>query len=298
MNEIRSYCSAGHTKIEAAEHFGLKYSTVKEICKGICTSIGNQWSVPDYDRIARIVSERTDFEYVGNYTGSEGTADIKCKTCGDVKTVAWTSIKHNSLICRKCEERERIRKQQEKQAEKDAKKERMRLQAEVARALREEKQKAIEEGHRIKNKKCTQCGRTYSYNDCKSNKFCSKLCGNRARNKAKELRRRIKISAQMIDHDISIERLYERDGGICYLCGRVCDWNDKRGDGINNAVICGNTYPSIDHVVPLAKGGSHSWANVKLACRGCNSVKSDNVKDGSDQAPAGGAIAPRSPAGL
>lgn len=277
VNEIRSYCSAGHTKIEAAKHFGLKYSTVKEICKGICTNIRNQWSVPDYDRIARIVSERTVFEYIGNYTGTDGTADIKCKTCGYIKTAAWGLIRHGTVECNECKERERIRKQQKKQAEKDAKKERMRLQEEVARTLREEKQKAIEEGHRIKNKKCSQCGRMYSYNDSKGKKYCSKVCRDRAANKAREVRRRMKIRTQMVDRDISIERLYKRDGGICYLCGRVCDWNDKRWDGINSAVICGNTYPSIDHVIPLAKGGRHSWENVKLACRGCNSHKSDDL---------------------
>ena len=30
---------------------------------------------------------------------------------------------------------------------------------------------------------------------------------------------------------------------------------------------------TIDHVVPLSKGGEHSWENVVLACRSCNSRK-------------------------
>ena len=274
IERIRAYCEEGHTREETAKHFGLLLYTTKEICKGLEPVSINQRIGADYDRIAQIVSERTAFEYVGNYTVSEGTADVKCKTCGDVRTVAWTSIKHSCLICRKCEERERIRKRQEKQAEKDAKKERMRLQAEMAK---EEKLKAIEEIRNVKNRKCTQCGRMYSSNDYKSHKYCSKACSNRAKNKAKEVRRRIKISAQMVDRDISLERLYKRDDGICYLCGRICDWNDKQIDGGTGTIICGSTYPSIDHIIPLAKGGLHSWVNVKLACRGCNSLKSDDL---------------------
>ena len=37
--------------------------------------------------------------------------------------------------------------------------------------------------------------------------------------------------------------------------------------------IVGKKYPSIDHVIPLSKGGTHSWDNVKLAHFSCNSAK-------------------------
>jgi 5-methylcytosine-specific restriction endonuclease McrA len=30
---------------------------------------------------------------------------------------------------------------------------------------------------------------------------------------------------------------------------------------------------SMDHLVPLSKGGDHSWANVALAHRSCNSKR-------------------------
>ena len=49
----------------------------------------------------------------------------------------------------------------------------------------------------------------------------------------------------------------------------VCYYDD------NNTFIAGNKYPSVDHMIPIAKGGTHTWDNVQLAHRYCNSIKSD-----------------------
>lgn len=45
-----------------------------------------------------------------------------------------------------------------------------------------------------------------------------------------------------------------RDGNRCGYCGR-------HGAG------------TIDHIIPKAKGGTHCWENVVLACRPCNGTK-------------------------
>jgi 5-methylcytosine-specific restriction endonuclease McrA len=90
-----------------------------------------------------------------------------------------------------------------------------------------------------------------------------------------EIARRRKIASAMVDKDITVQGLFLRDGGRCYLCGKACDWADKIE--IDGTIICGNRYPSIDHVRPLSKGGLHSWDNVKLAHRICNSLKNDQV---------------------
>lgn len=44
--------------------------------------------------------------------------------------------------------------------------------------------------------------------------------------------------------------------------------------------LCGDVFSkdkpkSLDHVVPLAKGGPHSISNVSVVCRSCNIAKSD-----------------------
>ncbi|MFV0258349.1 MAG: HNH endonuclease [Acidimicrobiales bacterium] len=40
---------------------------------------------------------------------------------------------------------------------------------------------------------------------------------------------------------------------------------------------CGAAAESIDHVIPRAKGGAHSWENVVACCRRCNTAKSDRL---------------------
>ena len=79
-------------------------------------------------------------------------------------------------------------------------------------------------------------------------------------------------SSELPFDDIDVRELYSRDGGICHICGNVTDWGDCRYTD-SGRFVCGKTYPTIDHVKPLAKGGSHTWGNVKLACFLCNCRK-------------------------
>lgn len=66
---------------------------------------------------------------------------------------------------------------------------------------------------------------------------------------------------------ITVRALFERDSGVCWLCGKTCNINADTND---------NEYPSIDHVIPISHGGLDKWDNVKLAHRICNSVRRDN----------------------
>lgn len=56
---------------------------------------------------------------------------------------------------------------------------------------------------------------------------------------------------------VRLDEVLKRDGAWCYLCGR----NVPR------------EYVTLDHVVPLVRGGSHTYDNVRIACRFCNSRK-------------------------
>jgi len=58
--------------------------------------------------------------------------------------------------------------------------------------------------------------------------------------------------------------VYERDGWMCGLCGKPIDGTLK------------NPHPmsvSLDHIVPISKGGVHSMANCQAAHLRCNVAK-------------------------
>lgn len=106
-------------------------------------------------------------------------------------------------------------------------------------------------------------------------KYCSELCRKRASYYRQNTKRRAKVKSALVDKDITLHELYIRDNGKCHICGGVCDWNDHTQN--NNRFSAGKNYPTIDHVIPLAKGGKHSWDNVKLAHFSCNSAKGDKL---------------------
>jgi 5-methylcytosine-specific restriction endonuclease McrA len=63
--------------------------------------------------------------------------------------------------------------------------------------------------------------------------------------------------------------VFARDGWLCHICGGRTD-KARRGTYHPNA-------PELDHIVPLAKGGAHSYANTACAHRKCNAAKSDTI---------------------
>lgn len=61
--------------------------------------------------------------------------------------------------------------------------------------------------------------------------------------------------------------VFERDGWRCRNC-RCKTPQALRGTYKSNA-------PELDHIVPLARGGEHSYRNTQLLCRKCNGEKAD-----------------------
>lgn len=123
-------------------------------------------------------------------------------------------------------------------------------------------------------KKCKICGKEFKTK--KTNQVCcSKECKYRLDHGYEDWRLRRKIEKERTVESplgkITVLKLVQRDNNICYLCGKKCDAFDIQYR--NGKAFAGSKYPSIEHVVPLCRGGMHSWDNVKLAHRGCNTRK-------------------------
>ena len=61
--------------------------------------------------------------------------------------------------------------------------------------------------------------------------------------------------------------LVAKHNGCCYLCGRIVELSDETSEW----------YATVDHVVPLSRGGRDVLANLALACRKCNENKGSEV---------------------
>ena len=66
-------------------------------------------------------------------------------------------------------------------------------------------------------------------------------------------------------HDVKFSRhnIYVRDGNRCQYCGKRFQTSEL----------------SLDHVVPLSRGGPSTWENVVCACLPCNVRKGNKLLD-------------------
>jgi predicted nucleic acid-binding Zn ribbon protein len=135
-----------------------------------------------------------------------------------------------------------------------------------------------------KNYKCKVCNKKFKseYKNMKRS-FCCEECeieykrikkrAFRKTTKGKEekhnwnTKRRLKNKSQFVEK-VNRKEIYERDKWICQLCGCKVDKRIK--------------YPhimsaSLDHIIPIAEGGTHESKNCQLAHFICNSKKSNRA---------------------
>lgn len=63
------------------------------------------------------------------------------------------------------------------------------------------------------------------------------------------------------------QNLRTRDGDLCWLCGEPMDFSDRPSGG------AGDRSATLDHVVPLGRGGSNEQTNLRLAHAKCNNER-------------------------
>lgn len=99
---------------------------------------------------------------------------------------------------------------------------------------------------------CPQCGKQMPAMRSDA-VYCSAECSSRAHG----LKRGNERIGPGRRRDVERAYIVERDGGRCHLCGAK-----PKGAEL-----------TIDHILPLALGGTHSPENLAVACRSCNCAK-------------------------
>lgn len=70
-----------------------------------------------------------------------------------------------------------------------------------------------------------------------------------------------KVSMRIIIPKTTRERVYENYNGKCAICGKQITFNDF----------------TIDHIVPLSRGGKNEISNFQCACEECNKLKGSRM---------------------
>lgn len=118
---------------------------------------------------------------------------------------------------------------------------------------------------------CRECG--LAFKGPGMAKYCSIGCARSAnrklpsqkRSKAKARRARKLRKRGVTVENVDALRVLERDGWVCQICG-VKTPKRLRGTYDDRA-------PEVDHIIPIAAGGEHSYRNTQCACRKCNISK-------------------------
>ena len=254
-NEIIAFRKSRHTIKETAEHFGVREHYVKVCCAGLFIGYADAGPIKsleerEADARKQIEDAHAGVEYVDGFINTDSRVNVRCKYCGTVFSVCMSKFRGPSKssscckICSMAHVRDTL-----------VIKTYMRewIADETARTPKPKKQ-------------CVVCGALTT-----RKKYCSSTCAQKASNAAHDLKKRMFAKSKIVDKDITLQKLYLRDKGTCWICGMACDYSDFRRT--EKAFIAGNLYPSIDHVKPRCEGGEHSWANIRLAHRKCNTAR-------------------------
>ena len=99
--------------------------------------------------------------------------------------------------------------------------------------------------------------------------FCSKNCSRKHSRRTEKTKRKAMIKGAQKSEHVHPFKVFDRDGWRCQICMKKT-LRSKRGTTHNMA-------PELDHILPLSKGGDHTYANTQCTCRRCNGLKGDNV---------------------
>jgi len=313
-DDAMAFYVQGHSVRETAERFGVTKEQINNSVKVRGLTNGRMFK-PDASDASRLIEyskkaqeetkerliNRLDslgFEYLGGY--EDGRVKIQCKACKDVFERTSDFAKRGKVICRKCEHERTLIHQEER-----------RKRQKIDSAKKQEKKKAeklaknplglsdyqlsrmalLDDVH-----VCKVCGKEYTlrqYIESVKSKYyrdsgyCSAECRHKAnsrnvhksrkrRHVPENHRQRARVNGCAYDASVTLPKLIKRNGLRCAICGEMCNLNDHTWNQ-----YMGPMSPTIDHIIPMAKGGGHTWDNVQIAHAICNSYKSDSIEEGT-----------------
>lgn len=114
-------------------------------------------------------------------------------------------------------------------------------------------------------KTCRECGDTFEVNlNAGKRQFCSKRCAKRQQRHKHHMKRLARYRAQYVE-PVSLTKLVKQQDGLCSVCFEPLDME------------AAHPHPdslSIEHRIPLSRGGEHSMRNCEAAHLHCNIRKS------------------------
>lgn len=107
---------------------------------------------------------------------------------------------------------------------------------------------------------CLNCG---LLSRRKGGKYCSAKCATLVVWRAQKHVRRARKRG--VEHEvIDLPTLLDRDRFKCGICAKAISLKHRYPHPLS---------PSIDHIIPLSRGGSHTWKNVQASHHACNQEK-------------------------
>lgn len=257
--EISKMLNVDRERIENyCRRLKLSYSDLGDSSKYVKLGGIKMKAIPVVDWSQRIQDRLGNgFELVGQdfKSGGESVLYIKCLICGNTNKLSSQSLRKNRKYnCPSCLAIKKINDE-------------IIMNRERSKQKRERSRKPKQLGFEF-----CECGQIVSYGmrTCDNCKEEHRRNSQRKSCRKKELARRLR-ERQKYESGITLEKVYERDNGVCYICNKECNWSDFQK--VNSSFITGWSYPTIEHVKPLCKGGTHTWDNVRLACFRCNTMK-------------------------
>lgn len=297
--EAAAFYIQGHSVKETAEKIGVSTVQVNNLVKKRKLTNGRDFRkalVEDRrKRAGKKLAARLlgfGFELVSDYGGIKSHVTVRCVNCGMEyeRSVCYLKDVNKTPICIECQKRETQRKHEEQAEAK-------RLTDEIFKLWNPPKpsKDAYTEQHErflMRSGLCEVCGKPYTVQEyiescglkkAQDNGVCSKQCKNEKKRRIvrdsrkgrrDSHRHRAKKYGCEYDPGVTLKKLVARDGLECKICGQMCDWDDHSWSKYS-----GPLYPSIDHIVPMSKGGGHVWENVQVAHIICNSEKGDRIEE-------------------